>query len=79
MKQLAAFLSGGIVSVWLFIYLTAAGVLVYRAGPYAGAGFGQKQLDCAYLHSTGLVTKTYLYSSNGLIGRTVCPRLELLG
>lgn len=69
MNQIMTFLSGGAVSVWLLLYLTASGVLVHSAAPYAGAGLGQKQIDCTYFHGTGLITKTYLYSSNGLIGR----------
>lgn len=77
MKQIMIFLSGGVTSVWLLLYLTASGILVYSTGPYAGAGLGQKQIDCTYFHGTGLVTKTHLYSSNGLIGKAVCPRLAM--
>ncbi len=79
MKQIMTFVSGGATSIWLLLYLTASGILVNSAGPYAGAGLGQKQIDCTYFHGTGMVTKTHLYSSNGLIGRTVCPRLTTLG
>jgi hypothetical protein len=78
MKQILSFVSGGVLSVWLLLYLTASGVLVYSTGPYAGAGFGQKQIDCTYFHGTGLVTRTHLYASNGLIGKAVCPRLATL-
>jgi hypothetical protein len=78
MKQIITFVSGGSTSVWLLLYLTASGVLVHSTGPYAGVGFGQQQIDCTYFHGTGLVTKTHLYSANGLIGRTVCTRLATL-
>lgn len=78
MKQILTFLSGGVLTLWLFLYLTASGVLVHGSGPYAGAGLGQAQLDCTYFHGTGFVTKTHLYSRHGLIGRTVCPRLVTL-
>lgn len=66
-----------LIAGWLALYLSSRAVLVYwttRLDPGGKTG----TLDCTYFTGTSLFTKDYIYSSQGLVGYVVCPRLVSL-
>ena len=70
-------ITGGIlVASCLTLSLTGTGVLIHSQGPERlHANDGQVGLRCSYFTGLSVVRIEYWYSPNGMMGRTVCPRV----
>ena len=70
-------ITGGIlVASCLILFLTGTGVLINSQGPERlHANNGQDRLRCSYFTGLSIINIEYRYSPNGIVGRTVCPRV----
>ncbi len=67
--------SVGILAIgWVALYLSGMGVLVAWSGPLRETPSSSESLTCTYFTGVRLVTASYWYSSNGVMGRADCPR-----
>lgn len=66
-----------LMACWLVLLLSTHGVLVWSSGPIPPKNErSQATLDCTFFTGLGTVTLGYYYSSDGVMGRTICPRLK---
>ena len=75
MKSIVTMIVCGLIVLWAYVYLSTSGVLVLSRGPYTDPPVNNQAIDCTYFHGTGFVTITHWYSENGIVGKTICPRL----
>lgn len=62
---------------WLVLMLSTHGVLVWSSGriPPVSAG-AQAILQCTFFTGLELVALPNWYSSDGVLGKAICPRLK---
>lgn len=70
-RTLAA-VAGVVAVLWLALFFSSKGVLVYGDKPDGDRKVGM--LKCRYFTGTGIIEKQFLYSDQGLLGRQACPR-----
>jgi hypothetical protein len=62
-------------AAWLAFVYSSQGIMIWSKGPLRQSGNGQDSLLCSYFTGLGVIQREYWYSANGIMGRTVCPRL----
>ncbi len=71
-NRTVAIVAGVIAALWLALYFSNKGFLVYGDKPEDDRKVGM--LKCHYFTGTGVIEKQFLYSDQGFLGRQACPR-----
>jgi hypothetical protein len=69
-KHLSGILLATLVVLWLALFFSGRGMLVWFTQPHEKLGM----LRCHYFTGTGVVERQFLYTEHGVLGRDTCPR-----
>ena len=58
------------VALWLALFLSGRGMLVWFTEPNENVGM----LKCQYFTGTSVVERQFLFTKQGFLGRDTCPR-----
>lgn len=70
-KKLSAALAFAVIGAWLLLYFSGRGLLIGYTQPEGGIGM----LGCRYFTGASVVDRSYLYTTQGMLGRDTCPRI----
>jgi len=69
-KNLGLIAAGIVLVLWLMLFFSGRGILVWFNQPGDKIGM----LKCQYFTGTGVIERQFLYSKQGFLGRDTCPR-----
>ena len=69
-KNLGMIAAGIVLALWLVLFFSGHGILVWFTEPGEKVGM----LKCQYFTGTNVVERQFLYTRQGMLGRDTCPR-----